>query len=163
MSWTAEHGVEIFSILFGVGSIGYAIISRILDRKKYNQEVREKEADVDLKGDAFWKGRYDILDNELKSKDTWWRDRYDNLYIELQNEKKLGNEILRSFRTELNEIRTDYEAQRELDKQKYDRLLEDYSKFEEESIKKSKIQIERINQLTGLVDKYEAQIKNKSV
>ena len=47
----------VISLLFGAGGIGYAIVARMLDRKKYAQEVRYSQADADLKGEEFWKGR----------------------------------------------------------------------------------------------------------
>lgn len=76
----------VISLLFGVGGIGYAIVARMLDRKKYAQEVRCSQADADLKGEEFWKGRYDTLMTELDKKESWWKERYDNLYQEVQNE-----------------------------------------------------------------------------
>ena len=73
----------------------------------------------------------------MQNKDTWWKERYDNLYDELQNERKLSNEIVSSFRAELNEIREDYEHQHEIDKKKYGELLDQYNRFREESDKQN--------------------------
>lgn len=147
--------------MFGTGGIGYAIISRILDRRKYDQEVRQASASADVKSDEFWKARYDVLNSEMTSKDTWWKERYDNLYAELQNERKLSNDIVRSFRTELNEIRADYEKQRELDKQKYNELMQQYERFQQESNTQNIEQINRINQLEILVAEYEKRLNIK--
>lgn len=158
MNWFNENMVEILSILFGVGGIGFAVINRILDRKKYAQEVRQETASADIKSDEFWKSRYDVLNEEMKSKDIWWEKRYDNLYQEFQNERKLSNDIIRNFRAELNEIREDYEKQKEIDKQKYDELMEQYVKYQQEVERKSKEQINRINQLEKLVAEYEEKL-----
>ena len=98
----------VISLLFGVGSIGYAVVARMLDRKKYEQEVRASQADADLKGEEFWKGRYDVLAAELDKKESWWKERYDNLYQEVQNERRLSNEMMTNFRNELNKIRDEY-------------------------------------------------------
>lgn len=153
MEWSS-----IISLIFGAGGIGYAIIARILDRRKYEQEVRNAQAEADLKGDDFWKKRYDVLQCEVKSKDVWWKERYDTLYKEFQQERQLNNEIVKSFRTELNEMRSDYEKQRELDKQKYEKLLEQYRKFEEESQQQENEYKQRISQLENLVAKYEKRL-----
>ena len=88
---------EVISILFGAGGVGFALISRWLDRKKYAQEVRQEKSAADIKGDEFWKARYDVLNEEMKSKDIWWKDRYDNIYQEFQNERKLSKEIIDNF------------------------------------------------------------------
>lgn len=149
---------SIIGILFGAGGIGYAIIARILDRKKYAQEVRSAQADADLKGDDFWKKRYDVLQSEVESKDVWWKERYDTLYNEFQQERQLNNEMVKSFRTELNEMRNDYERQRELDKQKYNQLLEQYRKFEEDAQIQENEYKQRISQLEELVAKYEKRL-----
>ena len=109
----------VISLLFGVGSIGYAVVARMLDRKKYEQEVRASQADADLKGEEFWKGRYDVLAAELDKKESWWKERYDNLYQEVQNERRLSNEMMTNFRNELNKIRDEYEAQRHAPKAKH--------------------------------------------
>ena len=119
MEWLNENVVSIVSVLFGTGGIIYAVVTHFLDKKKYDQEVRKDTAEADIKGDEFWKQRYDVLQKEVDNKDTWWKERYDNLYQELQNERQLSNDIIKSFRTELNEIREDYERQREHDKHKY--------------------------------------------
>ena len=119
MEWLNDGFWGMIGVLFGTGGIAYSVIMRILDRKKYKQEVKEAAANADIKTDEFWKGRYDVLNEEMKNKDAWWKERYDNLYQELQNERQLSNDIIKSFRTELNEIREDYERQREHDKQKY--------------------------------------------
>ena len=151
MEWSS-----IISLIFGAGGIGYAIIARILDRRKYEQEVRNAQAEADLKGDDFWKKRYDVLQCEVQSKDVWWKERYDTLYKEFQ--RQLNNEIVKSFRTELNEMRSDYEKQRELDKQKYEKLLEQYRRFEEESQQQENEYKQRISQLENLVAKYEKRL-----
>lgn len=153
MEWSS-----IISIIFGAGGIGYAIIARILDRRKYEQEVRNAQAEADLKGDDFWKKRYDVLQCEVQSKDVWWKERYDTLHKEFQQERQLNNEIVKSFRTELNEMRSDYEKQRELDKQKYEKLLEQYRRFEEESQQQENEYKQRISQLENLVAKYEKRL-----
>ena len=44
-------------MLFGAGGIGFALISRWLDRKKYAQEVRQEKSAADIKGDEVWKAR----------------------------------------------------------------------------------------------------------
>lgn len=152
---------EILSILFGAGGIGFAFISHWLDRKKYAQEVRQEKSAADIKGDEFWKARYDVLNEEMKSKDIWWKDRYDNLYQEFQNERKLSNEIIHNFRNELNEIREDYERQKEIDKTKYDELMAKYTEYQKEVELKSKEQIDRINQLERLVAEYEKKLNRQ--
>lgn len=146
--------IELISILFGTGGIVYAIISHFLNKKKYNQEVREAEADADIKGDTFWKQRYDVLQKEVESKDNWWKQRYDALYQEYQNERTLSNDILKSFRTELNEIREDYEQQKEAERKRYEELRE-------ESIRKETEYKNRISQLEELVKGYEKRLTKK--
>lgn len=159
MNWFNENMVEIISVLFGTGGILFAIVNRILDRKKYEQQVRQESADADLKSDEFWKHRYDVLNEEMKNKDIWWKERYDNLYKEFQNERTLSNDIIHNFRVELNEIREDYEKQKEVDKTKYDELMNQYAQYRQEMEKKNKEQINRINQLEKLVNEYEKKIK----
>lgn len=159
MNWLSENLVELISLLFGVGGIGYAFIARILDRKKYEQEVRNAAAEADIKGDDFWKKRYDVLQQEVDNKDSWWKERYDTLYNEYQNERKLSNEIVKTFRTELNEMRDDYDKQRELEKMKYDKLLEQYRALEEESQQRENEYKQRIQQLENLVSTYEQRLK----
>lgn len=153
-----EHLVNIVSLIFGTGGIGYAIIARILDKRKYAQEVREATAQADIKGDEFWKQRYDVLQKEVQSKDDWWKERYDSLYAEYQNERKLSNEIVKSFRNELEEMRSDYENQRELERAKYDKLMEQYKLFEEESQKRETEYKQRITQLEKIVEGYEQRL-----
>ena len=68
MNWLSENAFAIISLLFGTGGIGYAIVSRALDRKKYEQEVRDASAEADIKGDEFWKKRYDVLQHEVRIK-----------------------------------------------------------------------------------------------
>ena len=153
-----EHLVNIVSLIFGTGGIGYAIIARILDKRKYAQEVREATAQADIKGDEFWKQRYDVLQKEVQSKDDWWKERYDSLYAEYQNERKLSNEIVKSFRNELEEMRSDYENQRELERAKYDKLMEQYRLFEEESQKRETEYKQRITQLEKIVEGYEQRL-----
>ena len=159
MEWLNENVVSIVSILFGTGSIIYAVVTHFLDKKKYDQEVRKDAAEADIKGDEFWKQRYDVLQKEVENKDTWWKARYDALYKEYENERTLSNEIVKSFRTELNEMRNDYEKQRELERQKYDKLMEQYKTFQEESEKKEHEYKERINTLEQLVSKYEKRLE----
>ena len=159
MEWLNENVVSIVSVLFGTGGIVYAIVTHFLDKKKYDQEVRKDAAEADIKGDEFWKQRYDVLQKEVENKDTWWKARYDALYKEYENERTLSNEIVKSFRTELNEMRNDYEKQRELERQKYDKLMEQYKTFQEESEKKEHEYKERINTLEQLVSKYEKRLE----
>lgn len=159
MEWLNENVVSIVSVLFGTGGIVYAIVTHFLDKKKYDQEVRKDAAEADIKGDEFWKQRYDVLQQEVENKDTWWKGRYDALYKEYENERTLSNEIVRSFRTELNEMRNDYDQQRELERQKYDKLMEQYKTFQEESEKKEHEYKERINTLEQLVSKYEKRLE----
>lgn len=155
--------IEVFSVLFGAGGIGYAIITRILDRKKYAQEVRDQEATADLKSEEFWKGRYDILQRELDEKNDWWKARYQSLYEEFQNERNLSNQIISSFRTELNEMRAEYERQREMERQKYNTLIENYRNFESESHQREVEYKQRINQLEKMVSEYEDRLKNRTL
>lgn len=150
---------EIVSLVFGASGIAYAVVSRILDRKKYKHEVRQTAADADIKTDEFWKNRYDVLSKELTNKDEWWKERYNNLYDELQNERKLSNEIIHNFRVELNEIREDYQKRHDADRKKYNDLLEQYEKFQEDVNQKNQEQIDRINQLECLVTEYERRLK----
>jgi len=159
MEWLYENLFELISLLFGAGGIGYAVVSKILDRKKYEQEVRNATAEADIKGDDFWKKRYDVLQKEVENKDSWWKERYEALYNEYQNERKLSNEIVKSFRIELNEMRSDYDKQRELEKMKYDKLMEQYRSFEEESQKREQEYKQRISQLENLVASYEQRLK----
>ena len=159
MEWLNENVVSIVSILFGTGGIIYAVVTHFLDKKKYDQEVRKDAAEADIKGDEFWKQRYDVLQKEVENKDTWWKQRYDALYKEYENERTLSNEIVKSFRTELNEMRNDYEQQRELELQKYDKLMEQYKTLQEESDKKEHEYKERINTLEQLVSKYEKRLE----
>ena len=159
MEWLNENVVSIVSVLFGTGGIIYAVVTHFLDKKKYDQEVRKDAAEADIKGDEFWKQRYDVLQKEVENKDTWWKQRYDALYKEYENERTLSNEIVKSFRTELNEMRNDYEKQRELERQKYDKLMEQYKTFQEESDKKEHEYKERINTLEQLVSKYEKRLE----
>lgn len=153
-----EQWINIVSLIFGTGGIGYAIVARILDKRKYAQEVREATAQADIKGDEFWKQRYDVLQKEVQSKDDWWKERYDSLYAEYQNERKLSNEIVKSFRNELEEMRSDYENQRELERAKYDKLMEQYKLFEEESQKRETEYKQRITQLEKIVEGYEQRL-----
>lgn len=163
MEWLNENVVSIISVFFGTGGIVYAIVTRLLDRKKYSQEVRTATSEADLKGDEFWKQRYNVLQKEVEDKDNWWKDRYDALYKEYENERTLSNEIVKSFRTELNEMRNDYEQQRELERQKYDKLMEQYRTFEEESKKRESEYKERIATLEDLVSKYERRLESKKL
>ena len=163
MEFLNEHVTTIISILFGTGGVVYAVVSRILDRKKYDQEVRGATAEADMKGEEFWKQRYDVLQKEVENKDTWWKVRYDSLYQEYENERHLTNEIINSFRNELNEMRNDYEKQREIERQKYDKLMEQYRAFEEESSVKEHEYRDRISALEELVTKYEKRLGSKKL
>lgn len=146
--------IELFSILFGAGGVIYAVVFHFLNAKKYAQEVREASSDADIKSDTFWKQRYDVLQQEVENKDIWWKQRYDSLYQEYQNERTLSNDILKSFRTELTEIREDYEHQKEAERQRYEELRE-------ESIRKENEYKNRISQLEELVKGYEKRFNNK--
>lgn len=161
MNWFGENIVEIISILFGAGGIGYAIVERMLNRKQYSQQVRQETATADIHIDEFWKNRYDVLMAEMQNKDTWWKDRYNKLYEEFQDERKLSNDIINNFRTELNQIREDYEKQKENDKQRYDELMVQYRNYQEEVEQKGQEQIKRINQLERLVAEYEKKLKKQ--
>ena len=163
MEFLNENVTTIISIFFGTGGVVYAVVSRILDRKKYDQEVRGATADADMKGEEFWKQRYDVLQKEVENKDTWWKVRYDSLYQEYENERHLTNEIINSFRNELNEMRNDYEKQREIERQKYDKLMEQYRAFEEESSVKEHEYRDRISALEELVTKYEKRLGSKKL
>lgn len=158
MGWLADNGLEIISLVFGTSGIGYTLITRAMNKKKYEQELKQSQTEIDAKEDDFWKKRYDVLQAEVDNKDSWWKERYDALYAEYQNERKLSNEIVKSFRTELNEMRTDYEKQRELEKMKYDKLMEQYRSFEEESKKRETEYKQRISQLEKLVESYEKRL-----
>lgn len=158
MTFEGDNIVNVISILFGTGGILYAIVAHLLDKKKYEQEVRKDKSEADIKSDEFWKQRYDVLNKEVENKDTWWRDRYDSLYKEYENERTLSNEIVKSFRTELNEMRNDYDQQRDIEKKKYDTLMEQYRNFEQESKQKELEYKERINKLEQLVSKYEKKL-----
>lgn len=150
----------VISLLFGAGSIGYAVVARMLDRKKYEQEVRASQADADLKGEEFWKGRYDVLAAELDKKESWWKERYDNLYQEVQNERRLSNEMMTNFRNELNKIRDEYEAQRQADRDKYNRLMEEFRTQECEANRAAEEYKRRISDLEASIVAYEDMIKN---
>ena len=163
MEFLNENVTTIISIFFGTGGVVYAVVSRILDRKKYDQEVRGATAEADMKGEEFWKQRYDVLQKEVENKDTWWKVRYDSLYQEYENERHLTNEIINSFRNELNEMRNDYEKQREIERQKYDKLMEQYRAFEEESSVKEHEYRNRISALEELVTKYEKRLGSKKL
>lgn len=159
--WLKDNLFSLISLLCGTGGVVYAIIMRIMDSKKYAAEVEGIKADADVKGDTFWKNRYSILENEIKTKDDWWKDRYDNLYKEYLEERKLNNEMIKSFRSELNELRNEYEKQREEDKTKYDKLYQSYKDFEKESLEKSQMQLTKIQQLEKLVEDYEKRLNVK--
>lgn len=161
MEWINDSLAAIVGTIFGTGGILYAIIVHFIERKKYREEVRELKAQADIKGDEFWKNRYDVLNSEMQNKDAWWKERYDNLYEELQSERKLSNEIVSSFRSELNEIREDYERQREIDKRKYSDLLDQYNRFQEDTTRQNAENMKRINQLENLVAEYEKRLNIK--
>ena len=79
---------------------------------------------------------------------------------EYENERRLSNEIVQNFRNELNIMRDEYDKQRELERQKYNLLVEQYRTFEEESLRKEKEYKDRIRQLEELVSKYEKRIEH---
>lgn len=56
-------------------------------------------------------------------------------------------------------MRSDYDKQRELEKMKYDKLMEQYRSFEEESQKREQEYKQRISQLENLVASYEQRLK----
>ena len=56
-------------------------------------------------------------------------------------------------------MRSDYDKQRELEKMKYDKLMEQYRSFEEESQKREHEYKQRISQLENLVASYEQRLK----
>lgn len=159
MDWFNDSFASVLGTVFGAGGILYAVIMHFIEQKKYQEEVRSLKTETDLKGDEFWKNRYDVLNSEMKEKDSWWKERYDNLYDELQNERKLSNEIISNFRAELNDIREDYERQRDIDKKKYSELLTQYTKFREETKKQNEENMSRINALEKLVSDYERKLK----
>lgn len=158
MNWFTENIVQIISILFGAGGIGYATFNKILERGKYKQEVRNATVSTDIHSDEFWKNRYDVLNAEMQNKDAWWKERYDNLYDELQAERKMSNEIIRNFRAELNEIQKDYEQQKKSDREKYNDLMEQYRVYQQEVEARNQEQIKRISQLERLVAEYEKKL-----
>lgn len=158
MQWLENNAFDIISLLFGTSGIGYAIVTRIIDKKRYTQELKKSQVDIDREEDDFWKKRYDVLQAEINNKDSWWKERYDSLYVEYQNERKLSNDIVKSFRTELNEMRADYEKQREIEKMKYDKLVDQYRSFVEESRKREEEYKQRISQLEQLVESYEKRL-----
>lgn len=158
MEWFQNNLFGLISLIFGAGGVGFALIDRHINKKKYEQEVRGVSVESDLKSDEFWKVRYDVLEREVNNKDVWWKDRYETLYVEYQNERNLGNEIVKSFRTELNEMRSDYEKQRDLEKEKYDNLIKQYRSFEEDSQIRESEYKKRISTLETLVASYEKRL-----
>ena len=58
-------------------------------------------------------------------------------------------------------MRNDYEKQREIERQKYDKLMEQYRAFEEESSVKEHEYRDRISALEELVTKYEKRLGAK--
>lgn len=161
MEWLHENLFGMISLFFGAGGIGFAIISKILDRKKYSQEVRGAAADADIKGDEFWKKRYDVLSSEMTNKDNWWQARYNTLDEDYQRERQLSNEVVKSFRSELSEMRKEYEEQREVEKSKYDNMLKQYRDFVVDSDKRESEYKQRIAKLEELVNKYEQRLGNE--
>lgn len=149
---------QIFSLIFGGGGIAYGVISHFLTKKKYDQEVRELKAEADLKGDNFWKQRYDVLQGELDSRDAWWTARYDKLDKDYEEERKTNIEMVKSFRTEINQMRQDYEEQRQNERKRYDALLNQYHEFEKESERKEQDYKDRITKLEFMLSKYERKI-----
>jgi len=147
--------ISVLSLVFGSGGILYGVITHFLTRKKYNQEVREAKAEADIKGDNFWKQRYDVLQNELNSRNNWWSERYDSLDKDFEEERRVNVELIKSFRTEINQMRQDYEKQRQAERQRYDELLKQYRDFEKESEIKESIYKDRIAKLEVLLSKYE--------
>ena len=161
MSWLIDNGLELFSLAFGTSGIGYAVVTRMMNKRKYEQELKQSQTEMDAKEDDFWRKRYDVLQNEVNNKDQWWKERYESLYEEYQNERRLSNEIVKSFRIELNEMRNEYEKQREQEKIKYNKLIEQYRLFEQESNKREIEYKQRISQLESLVKNYEQRINKK--
>ena len=157
-----ENIVTIFGVLLGSGGIITAIVTHFLDIRKFNNEVKSERIDLDIKSDDFWKKRYDILNKELHDKDTWWKERYDSLYGQLQNERNLSNDIVKTLRQELSEIKKDYEEQHTRDEEKYNVLVKQYEQFKKETAERNKVHMERINQLELLVDSYEQKINDKT-
>lgn len=157
-----ENIVTILGVLLGSGGIVTAIVAHFLDIRKFNNEVKSGCIDLDIKSDDFWKKRYDILNKELHDKDTWWKERYDSLYGQLQNERNLSNDIVKTLRQELSEIKKDYEEQHTRDEEKYNVLVKQYEQFKQETAERNKVQMERINQLELLVDSYEQKINDKT-
>ena len=97
---------------------------------------------------------------ELDKKESWWKERYNNLYQEVQNERKLSNEMMTNFRNELNKIRDEYEAQRQADRDKYNRLMEEFRTQEREANKAAEDYKRRINELEASITAYEEMIKS---
>lgn len=149
---------QIFSLVFGAGGIAYGVISHFLTKKKFNQEVRILKAEADLKGDNFWKQRYDTLQSELDSRNNWWKERYDKLDKDYEEERRTNIEMVKNFRSEINQMRTDYEAQRDSERQRYDTLLSQYREFERESERKEQEYKSRITKLEFMLSKYERKI-----
>lgn len=160
MSWVADNALEIISLVFGTSGIGVALISRAINQRKYDQEIKQSQTEINIKEDDFWKNRYDVLQAEVENKDAWWKNRYDALYSEYQNERNLNNNIVRTFRNELNEMRSDYDKQREIEKKRYDLLIQQYRKYEEESKRREKEYKQRIQQLEIMVEEYERRLSN---
>jgi hypothetical protein len=153
-----SNWLQIFSLVFGSGGIAYGVIVHFLTKKKFDQEVRSLKADADLKGDNFWKQRYDTLQGELDSRDNWWKERYDKLDKDYEEERRTNIEMVKNFRSEINQMRTDYETQRDSERQRYDALLNQYREFERESERKEQEYKSRITKLEFMLSKYERKI-----
>ena len=104
MDWLTENLVSVISLLFGTGGILYAIIMRILDRKKYKVEVAKMQASA----------KSDEIENIKKAVESVYQPLIDrqNKLIEQQSQKidtlndkveKLTDEN-RSLRDELSDV-----------------------------------------------------------
>lgn len=65
-----------------------------------------------------------------------------------------------NFRNELNKIREEYEAQRQADRDKYNRLMEEFRAQEREASQAAEVYKERINELEASIMAYEEMIKS---
>ena len=87
MEWLTENMVSVISLLFGTGGIVYAIVMRILDRKKYKAEVAKMQASA----------KSDEIENMKKAMESVYQPLIadQNKLIEKQSEKinELKHEI----------------------------------------------------------------------
>lgn len=154
MSWWAENGMSLIGFLLGGSGVVYGVTMHLLNRRKNNAEASSTEKDVEAKGEAIWQTRYNAICQEMRERDGFWKERYDNLYEEYKEERSLNNEMIKSLRGELNNLRTDYENQRRLDKEKYDKLLY-------ESAEQERKYIARIDSLEQVISEYEKKVANE--